>query len=671
MIETILVRINGNEFNGTPVIVLPSGFSISWSFTPSQVSQSGFEIRIGDSVINLGTNDFIANIFSIQSLDQGSQSFGFSPSSNISRNSEIYCQIQLKDQFNNLSFWKTFTLYVNPLPFVESASFNPVSSITSGILIDFIVPDSEISTKIKWYQNGVLQSYLDDSLVVPARNIEYGDSWSASIVPFDQLESGYIFNIDPIVIPSPVVSCSDLFIIPSFPNPDDILELQYTLRKNDIIESIGDNSLIRWYINGLEVEGSSGSKFARLKVVPGDVVYARVDSNWVGFSGETKTTNSVVIGPYNLQLKNLVINGVNNSNEIPYTLVNAMWSVDNYIKNTISKFSIIIGHSEGSDSVYSTFVPAELYSHTVPSSYLSKGVDYYISVAPVDLVGNTGRYQTIYFKTTGNPWSDNVSADKGYTILINLKCEKIEENDPEDVLSLSVYDGSNAYMVDFYTTYVLVHIDSQTKIKATVDNSVFRDYLISVKDKKIVIYVDGSIVSSYDNMTQVSNEKKLSLIPRGGHGDMKSTIAFIRISTSSAYHLNESLLSSLISFSEIIDLPNCTINDIEKTSDGVIVVAKDTSSIYSKLYKYDTSKLPYKLSVESIASAVFIASRVDSSPGLTAFAVSTNRGSCLFTGDPVMSWESSTNMSSLSNLYDNKWNTFTSSKENGITISDD
>jgi hypothetical protein len=672
MIEYIDISINGKKFIDEPLKVLPKGFVIAWQFGPSQFSQSGFDIKIGSDSFGLGTDLFVGNVYEHVGSNKARQDYSFFPGVNLPRSLELYGQIRIFDQFGNTSFWKTFTVYVNDIPHIIDAYFLNNYGIESGITLNVIKPNADTLIKTRWFQNGKMQSYLDDSYSVPSRNIEYGDVWNAQVIPYNELESGLLFDVDSILIPNPNVYVSNISIIPSNPNPDDILEVSYSLYKNNVLENIGDESVVRWYVNDVEVSGSSDSKFARLNIRPNDIVHARIDSNWSGFSGNSVLTDRVTIGDYNLQLENCVINGVSDSNFVSYDAVNVLWNVSDNIKEKVHKYHIKLGHSEGSSNLLSTHVDSNVYSFFIPPDVLEKGMDYYVSVAPVDKNNNIGRYETVYFKTFGNTWNDNISASNGYTIFIKLKCEILTgEESPLDVLSLNIADGAQSYVVDFHKSFVRINIDTNTKVKADVDNSIFREYILSVKGNDINLYVDGILLAKYNQSTQISKDKYFNLIPRGGNGDLKCTISSIRLSVDNAYHLDSGEVSALTSFSEIIDLPNLVINDIEVTPNGVLVAAKDISDEYSKIYKYDYSKNNLKFDVESLSESVFVVNHVDISPAHESFAVSSNKGISLFKGDPFLSWDSSVEFQSLSDLYDNNWSVVSSSGGSGISIVSD
>lgn len=671
MIDNIQIRINGKEFNGEPIKVLPNGFILSWKYSPEQISQTGFEIRIGSFSFGLGTDLFVGNIFSYANSNQSRQSYYFYPSASIPRGREVHGQIRLIDQFGEYSDWKYFTSYINDVPHIVSANFLQDSGISNGIELVIAKPNDNILCKTRWYQNGKMQSYLDDSLKVPSRNIEYGDEWHVQIIPFDDIESGVAVDVGPLMVETPEVSGINAEIIPPIPNPDDILEVRYGLVKDGSLTSIGDESYIRWYVNGVEAENRSGGKYARLNMRPGDVVHARIETSWNGFQGQSLMTEPVVVGQYNMQLSNLVINGVNNSISIPYDAVNVVWSVSDNIKNLVKNFAVKIGHSYGGDSVYSDVISGEEYSLFVTPSLLKKGMDYYISIAPVDMNGNVGKYETAYFKTLGNVWSDNVSHDNGYTIFVNLSCNPVDmENTPLDVLSLNISDGHSSFVVDFYVNFVRINIDAKTKIQSPIDNTYLRNYVISVKDGSIFVYSDENLILNYNQLDKNTNVKSLNLIPRGGNGDLKSIVSFIKISTDSAYHESYSRISELTSFSEVIDLPDAVINDLENTPEGIMIATKDITGLYSKVYNYNPFKNQFKFGVEPVVNSFFAANKVSVSPNSKSFAISTSRGISLFKGDPVAGWDASVDFRSLIDLYDNGWISYSSSGNSGISITD-
>jgi hypothetical protein len=169
----------------------------------------------------------------------------------------------------------------------------------------------------------------------------------------------------------------------------------------------------------------------------------------------------------------------------------------------------------------------------------------------------------------------------------------------------------------------------------------------------------------------LTNDISLTLIPRGGNGDLRSIVSYIRLGLDSAYHSNSSKITELTSFSEIIDLPNAIISDIEHTPDGVLIGTKDISGVYSKIYNYNPSKKNYYFGVESIALSSFVVNNVNSSPNNESFAVSTNRGASIFKGDPLIGWDSSVEFRSLADLSANNWISFSSSGNAGISMSSD
>lgn len=673
MIENINIKIEGKVFDGTPVRVLPSGFSIFWDYGQSRAFQKSFYLSLGTSSFGLGTDQFVGNVLTIINSISSRQSFKFNPSTPVSRSRELYGQIKIVDNFGQESLWKTFAMYVNDLPHIVNAEFSSNSNIFNGISLNVIKPSDEVLFKTKWYQNEIIQSYLDDSNFVPSRNIEYGDIWRAEVIPYDDLEYGPVFDVDSISIDNPSITGSDLVILPAIPNPDDILNLQYNLNKNGIYENIGDDSSIDWYVNDVQVEGLSSGSFARLRLRPGDRVRARLNPSWNGYSGSSIFSNTVVVSNYNLIVSNFIIGGGGYNNKVSYDSVNLSWSVPPNLVEFISGFSIKLAHSQGGDSLFSTNVEKSLRNFIIPSSIMDKGLDYSVSLAPIGIDGAVGKYETINFSTQGNAWADNVEAKKGYSVVCNLSCSSISDDQSavNDVLSFNIADGTNSYVIDIHPTFLRLNLNGSNNIKVNTDFSFERSLLVSVLNNKIFIYLDNAAIISNQTLGAASSDKYFNIVPRGGFGDSESLISFIKISTSGAIHSQDEESSNVYSFSEIIDIKDSSINDVHSSPNGVIVATNDISSNYSKTYLYKPGVGYVDINIKNLNSNAFYVNDVSASPNQKSFAVSTSRGSSIFLGDPAITWDSYAEFRSVTDLVRNQWFLFSSPSDLGVSFSED
>ena len=670
MIEKISLKIDGKLFSGEPIKVLPSGFSIFWDYPGYSIFQKSFSLRIGSSSFGLGTESFTGNIITLKANLSTKRNFKFNPSRPLFRSREIYGQIQIIDNIDNSSDWIPFTIYVNDLPHIINASFSENSGLLNGINLNIIKSSEETMIKTKWYQNGVLQSYLNDYISVPSRNIEYGDSWMAEVMPYDLLENGPVFEVDKIEIPNPEISGSNVVIIPSLPNPDDILSVQYRISKDGSDQSIGDESTIDWYVNDVQVSGQSSGSFARLNLRPGDSVRARLNPVWSGFSGPSIFTDKVVVSEYNMYVSYLTISGSGIGNKVSYDSVGAFWSVPSHLTSYISGFSIKIGTSSGGSNILDTTVDSYVRNYSVDPSLLKRGFDYYLSVAPLDFSGIAGRYETIKFTTQGDAWRENVDPNIGYTFLANLSCKKIGSNSSNDVLSINIADGNHAYVVDIHHSFLRLNISAERKISVDADFSSERSLIISVLNNKIFIYIDGIAVISGENLNTFSNSKYLNIIPRGGNQDLETTISSVRISLISSFHINQNDNSNYYSFSEIVDIKDSSITDIESYPGGVIVAANNLSSNYCKTYIYKPDAESISLNINNIDVNSFYVNDIASSPNDKCFIVSTSRGCSIFYGDPNSRWDSET-IFSQNEFSSNGWTLFSALSNAGVSFNEE
>lgn len=672
MISNISIKINGKGYEGLPVNVVPSGFSLFWDYYPAKLSQSSFYLYLGTSSNGHGTDQFIGNILTVSNSNSPRQNFYFNPSSPLPRNLEIYGQIKIKDNLNEVSSWYTFKIFVNSMPHILNASFNPNYGIENGINLNINFPSDDVYAKIRWYKNGKIQSYLDDSVFVSGRNIDYGDNWYAEVLPYDDLENGPIYEISSIDIPKPILSASNLSIMPSSPNPDDIIQLQYSLTKDGSAQSIGDESLVTWYINGVAVDGDYLGPYARLRLAPGDSLYARLTPSWGGFYGQDLFSETVLISDYNLSVSEATVSGIGLTNKVSYSSANLVWSVPNNLIDFISGFSIKIGFSQGGDNVFSTEVSGSSRSFLIPSEILSKGLNYYVSVAPIGLSGNVGRYETVFFSTIGDAWGDNVDPMIGYSIMYDLSCDYVFDSEYRgDVLSLNVADGFHSFSVEISPVMLRLSLGSNEKYQVEVDFAKKRNVIVSVLDDKVYIYVDSVLIIQNKTLIETTNKKYLNIIPRNNLGDLSVYISSLSLSVNGAFHNADASSREYYTFSEVIQMKSKAINDLEPITDGLLFLAEDTFSGYSKIYKYNPYADYLSVNIKNLDTQFFSVNGVAVSSNEKSFVIYHSRGCSIFSGNPSVYWDSETNFLSNDDLINNNWYRFSYLSNQGISFNSD
>lgn len=672
MISNISVKVNGNAYEGIPIKVIPGGFSLFWDYAPAKLSQSNFSLSLGTSSNGHGTDQFIGNVLTVRNSNSPRQNFYFNPSSPLPRNLEIYGQLRIVDNLGDVSSWYTFKIFVNSMPHIVSGFFNPNYGIESGINLNVTLPSDDVYYKIRWYKNGNIQSYLDDSVFVSGRNIDYGDNWYAEILPYDDLENGPIFEIGSINIPKPSLSASSLSIMPSSPNPDDVLQLQYSLTKDGVTQSIGDESLVTWYINGVAVDADYAGPYARLRLAPGDSVYARLTPSWGGFYGEDVFSETILISDYNLSVSEATVSGIGLTNKVSYNSANLVWSVPNNLIDFVSGFSIKVGFSQGGDNVFSTEVSKSSRNFLIPSEVLSKGLNYYVSVAPIGLSGNVGRYDTVFFSTIGDSWSDNVNPMVGYSIMYDISCDYVFDSEYRgDVLSLNVADGSHSFSVEISPVILRLSLGSTEKYQIEVDFTKKRNVIVSVLNNKVYIYVDSILVIQDKTLIETTSRKYLNITPRNNLGDLSVYISSLSLSVKGAFHTAEPSSREYYTFSEVIQMKSRAINDVESTPDGVLFVAEDTLSGYSKLYKYNPYADYLNVNIKNLDTQFFSVNGVAVSANEKAFAIYHSRGCSIFSGNPSVHWDSDTEFLSNDDLINNNWYRFSYLSNQGISFNSD
>lgn len=672
MISNINIKIDGNVYVGSPIKVIPKGFVLFWEYEPSQLTQVSFSLSLGTSSAGLGTDNFIGNVLRIINSNSPRQNFYFNPSISLPRSIEVYGQLQIKDNLDEFSSWHVFKLYVNNLPHILNSYIDPNYSISNGISLTINTPSDDVYVKTRWYKNGFLQNYLDDSSFVLGRNIDYGDTWSVEIIPYDNLEIGPVYDLPKISIPVPELSASNIAISPSSPNPDDILQLQYLLNKDGNIQTLGDESEIVWYINGVAVDSDTGGSYARLKLSPGDSVYARLTPSWGGFSGNSLFSDTVIVSDYLLSVYEATISGVGANNKVSYNSANLVWSLDNNLIDFVSGFSIKIGYSSGGDDVFSTMLSKSARNFLIPSEYLQKGLNYYISVAPIGISGNIGIYDTVSFSTQGDAWSSNVDPFVGYSIMCDVSCAYVygAEN-TGDLLCFNIGDGYRSFSVEISPVILRLSINSFEKVQVDVDFNKKRSVIISVKNDRVFIYIDGILKIQEAILTDTSSRKYFNIIPRNNFGDLEVYLSSLSLSFRGAFHENDIASKNYYSFSEVIKLNSNSINDVEATPDGVLFSATDSYSGYSKLYKYNPYENYIDINIKNLDTQYFYVNKVSVSPNSKSFAISHSRGCSIFTGNPSVYWDSETVLLSNNDLINNKWTKFSYISSQSISFDSD
>ncbi|MHA2109728.1 MAG: hypothetical protein ACW99R_18625, partial [Candidatus Hodarchaeales archaeon] len=145
----------------------------------------------------------------------------------------------------------------NTAPSVSNLAITPSDAKTADDLTasyDFTDPDSgdsESSSLIRWYKNGILQVDLNDSLTVDSSLTSKGENWYFTVAPNDGSDLGNLKTSTTVLIQNTAPSASDLSISPSTPYTTNSLVASYTWIDPDNATDTESGTLIIWYKDGV------------------------------------------------------------------------------------------------------------------------------------------------------------------------------------------------------------------------------------------------------------------------------------------------------------------------------------------------------------------------------------------------------------------------------------
>jgi hypothetical protein len=166
----------------------------SWLDNDTLDSQSGTEIRwykdgtlqpaLNDSLVILAGNTSKGEVWHFQVHPSDGESFG----------SWISCPINITIE-NTLP--SAINLILSPS---TPKTGNTLTATYTWVDADSSAGDVESGSRIRWYKNGVLQPFLNDTLVVFAGNTTKGETWYFTIEPSDGSSYGQLRASSPITI---------------------------------------------------------------------------------------------------------------------------------------------------------------------------------------------------------------------------------------------------------------------------------------------------------------------------------------------------------------------------------------------------------------------------------------------------------------------------------------
>ncbi len=444
-----------------------------------EFSQNSYEIRVSNVLTDIGTDLFSGGMVSTGILT-GQESFWRYDGTYIVRGTTYYGQVRAQDSADRQSDWATFSFEYNSLPVVTNVAITPVKPATTDNLTlsyTFSDDDSDIEsgTQIRWFKNGVYQKQFDNALIIEAFNLQNNDIWNADIYPSDGYEYGSRVTSSHVIISKTAVTVSNISILPKNPNPDDILKANFLTSSN--IEQ--ENVLIRWYVNDLILSVFNDQQYVSLSVSEDDEVRFEVKHS---DSLVYVSSDIVTIVASDFIVNNIIVDGKIDSLEISSTTPLVQWNTFIPDSKTVSYISIKIGTFFESDNIYSTTLSYSGDSFTIPPNLLSKGRDYYISIAVSDTQAFS-KYAFSHFRINGSNWEESVSNSTGWTF---------------EMLFLIASQGTVSTTAG--TTIVLPSAVADTDYQVVRINDGTKFAEIRLYANKITL-ISGSRIE-YDNVTQ-------------------------------------------------------------------------------------------------------------------------------------------------------------------------
>lgn len=689
LIEITSLYINNNSYTDSSIKIVDPYPIITWDYSlidRIEISSSSssiavplnvmdFEVKIGNSPTSLGSDSFNGNIINLEITDYDLPYWRYREA-RLVRGNTYYGQIRITDELNNSSEWKTFEFQYNSLPTVSNYYISPtVPTINDNLELNYTFNDqdgdSERSTEVWWYKNGVHESQFDNLNTINKENLEYGDIWVAHIYPSDGYELGQTAITSAVTVNKDTPIAQNLSIEPSDPTINDPLFAKYDFVGED------DKSIIKWYVNNSLVTGAT-TKFVRLDLNVDDEVRFEVKPSDGEKQGTFLASPTYTIGKSKLQITDILINSEPEPLKISNLTPSISWKVYSPNRN-FTKILLKIGTSPGSDNIHSVVLDVQ-YSYIIPDNILKNGIDYYVSIAAKD-DDETGEYSISHFRTSGSRWEGNVSNSTGWTFEITAKITSVDPPSSSSSSSSSVssssssssssvtninsnfyhgvrlYDGSKFCELRIFLDSIII-ISDETK-EVLKDFSNFNIITVCGKDDDFYVYVNYELVYDGSNkLTKLTNQK---LIEFGAIGESSYTTAeYINVfyTTEGSFLPSESSQYYDLQYNKYYDTDG-SIDFISGSPGGNIYcsVSSDKNNNSSTVYKLTDYKKPIK--VIPVANNIVKVNRINKDPSNKFTYFCHDLGVTLFENYLLTSFNSNTNFT-LQRAEESNWTLFNS-----------
>jgi hypothetical protein len=467
-------------------------------------SQVGYEIKIGTSDYGIGTIDFVGDV--VRTGYTTSQELFWSYKGlSLARGVKYYGQIYAIDELSRSTDISTFSFFYNELPFVNNVVISPANPAPTDNLIltyDFFDVDGDLEsgTIIRWFKNGVHQRQFDNATSIVSSFLQNEDIWNADVYPSDGFEYGVRVTSPQIKIAATAITVSELAVLPSHPNPNDILKAAYETSSE--LES--SNVSIRWYINNRIFQDFNDQQFVRLNIEENDQVRFEIKHN----DASVYTSSSIVtVVASDFIVTGIQIDGKSDPLDVSTITPHVRWKRFIPDGKSVNYISIKIGTFFEANNIYSTVITGDRNTFTIPTNILEKGRDYYIGIALSD-TSTFNKYSTSHFRVRGSRWEEDVSNSTGWTFEVMFVVNA--GGTSEDYQTIRINDGDRFAEVRIYNSKISLISGSQ--LEYTVSTTTNNFLTVAARDDDIKIYLNRDLIINGEGIfTQTSNIKRLEI----------------------------------------------------------------------------------------------------------------------------------------------------------------
>lgn len=630
-LEISSITVNNKTFEtGQPVDVRLGDVGLSWEVQSNSASifQSAYILRLSTSNIAWGTDSFSGSTFATPWISSSASNASI-PRKRLLRNRTYFGQFKIRSSNNEYTDWQKFSFTVNRLPSVIFANITPTSPREGEPLVLFYqFTESDAKARIKWFRNGVNLVQFDNYDRIPGSYVRYQDSWFAEVTPEDKLELGPSLMSQRVFVSKLPPVASDVRILPTDPTPNDFLEASYLIRdQNSGQRLINDKSSISWFLNDVEVEEARDHGSVRFDFSVGDRVYFVLTPSDGQFAGEAVTSPEVQISESSFKILNIRVDGKSNNIGINSVNPSVEWDVIEP-PGRVSRFAHIkIGTAPGASNIYDNVIETFSEQFSIPDDLISRGVDYYVSVAASDSSDSFDSYLTTHFRVAGSLWEQNVSNSKGWTAEASMLVTS-----GEGFQRISLADGSRFAELRVFPQEIRLLLGDSQSISFQSDMTVMRNIMIAALGDNIRVFIENDLVIDGNGMfTQPTSDRFIEI---GSTADSTVSAEVKRFRYTVEGYFDPSVDPtpfSQIHAESFVEFTGESISSLTSHEGDMLVSTNPEDPFESgAIYRINEDALPLTASVENIDDFALNINSISTSPDGNRSFINHSKGASYF-----------------------------------------